>query len=128
MKKLFNILFILFISLCYFSCASNKEIPTDLTAAQYLQKGQAAYNNQNYSLAEKYYLQAIDQYGYNTEIYIESKYELGHLYIQTKQYDKAYEIFTEILEIYDYAAINDLPPAYKKLANIELNKIPKNQK
>ncbi len=106
------------------SCASVKEIPADLTSAQLIQQGQNAYSSSNYSLAEKYYETVIQRYGNNTATYIEAKYELGHLYIKTKNYQKAYQAFDEILEIYSYAAIGDLPPAYRKLAQIGMDKIP----
>ena len=106
------------------SCRSLPEIPTDLTQAQLIQKGQNAFSAGDYKLAEHYYQTSIQRYGNNTENYIESKYELGHLYIKTKDYDKAQEAFEEILELYEYAAIGDLPASYKKLAEIGMNKIP----
>ena len=52
------------------------------------------------------------------------KYELAHLYIKTKRWEKAYDNLSEILELYDYAMAGTLPPAYKKLAQIEMDKIP----
>lgn len=108
----------------FVSCNSTKEIPDDLSAPQLLQKGQVALDSSDYKLAERYFLKTIEQYGDNTDTYIEAKYELGHLYIKTKDYKKAWNALDEILELYSYAAIGDLPPAYKKLAKIEMEKIP----
>ena len=106
------------------ACKSLPEIPNDLTQAQLIQKGQNAFSAGDYRLAEHYYQTSIQRYGNNTENYIESKYELGHLYIKTKDYDKAQEAFEEILELYEYAAVGDLPASYKKLAEIGMSKIP----
>ena len=128
MKKtlfLFTIFTLFFTVLALSSCKSLPEIPNDLTQAQIIQKGQNAFSAGDYKVAEYYYQTSIQRYGNNTESYIESKYELGHLYLKTKDYDKAEEAFNEILELYEYAAVGDLPASYKKLANIGLGKIPK---
>lgn len=122
MKKLVIILSTLFILLGISSCASVKEIPSDLTANQLIQLGQNAFEAKNYKASEQYFLATIQRFGTNTNTYIGARYELGHLYITTKQYKKAYHIFKEILEMYEYSY--DLPGAYKKLSTIGLNKIP----
>ena len=106
------------------SCRTVKDIPEDLTASQLLQKGQTCYDNADYKSAEIYYKTTIDRYGDDTTTYIEAKYELAHLYIKKKNYDKARSALDEILELYDYAAAGTIPPAYKKLAQIEMAKIP----
>ncbi len=123
MAALFTGLALIF-TLSFSGCNSTKEIPDDLSAPQLLQKGQTSLDTSDFKAAEKYFLKAIELYGDNTETYIESRYELGHLYIRTKSYEKAYAALTEILEIYDLAPYGSLPPAYKKLAQLELNKIP----
>jgi len=112
------------LALTLIGCNSTKNIPDDLSAPQLLQRGQASLDASDYKTAEKYYLKTIEQYGNDTNTYIEAKYELAHLYIKTKRYDKAYDNLTEILELYDYAVAGTLPAAYKKLAQIEMDKIP----
>ena len=112
------------LALTLIGCNSTKNIPDDLSAPQLLQRGQASIDASDYKTAEKYYLKTIEQYGDDTNTYIEAKYELAHLYIKTKRYDKAYDNLTEILELYDYAVAGTLPAAYKKLAQIEMDKIP----
>lgn len=126
MKKIIFISAI-FLALNLISCKTVKEIPQDLTVAQLIQKGQDAYGLTDYDGAEAYYLAAIERFGDNTNNYIEIKYELGHLYLKTKDYNKAHAAFTEILELYDYASAGLLPPEYKKLAQIGLSKIPENK-
>ncbi|MBO4532081.1 MAG: tetratricopeptide repeat protein [Treponema sp.] len=105
-------------------CNSTKEIPDDLTAPQLLQRGQASLDSSDYKAAERYFLKTIQQYGDDVNTYIEAKYELAHLYIKIKSYEKAYNTLSEILELYDYDMTGSLPPAYKKLAQIEMDKIP----
>ena len=105
-------------------CNSTKEIPDNLTAPQLLQRGQSSLDAADYKAAEKYFLKTIEQYGDDTNTYIEAKYELAHLYIKTKRWEKAYDNLSEILELYDYAMAGTLPPAFKKLAQIEMDKIP----
>ena len=112
------------LALTLIGCNSTKNIPDDLSAPQLLQRGQASLDNSDYKTAEKYFLKTIEQYGDDTDSYIEAKYELAHLYIKTKRYDKAYDNLSEILELYDYAIAGSLPAAYKKLAQIEMDKIP----
>lgn len=113
------------VSAFYFnSCRTVKDIPEDLTAPQLLQRGQSFYDAADYKTAEAYFLATLDRYGDNTDTYIEAKYELAHLYIKTKNYDKARAALEEVLEIYDYAPAGSLPAAYKKLAQIEMEKIP----
>lgn len=125
MKKLvLSFIFAIIIPLAVISCTSLKEIPENLTAPQLLQQGQACLDNSDYKNAEAFYLATIDRYGQDTDIYIEAKYELAHLYIKRKQYEKAYSALDEILELYSYAMTGTLPPAYKKLAQIEMDKIP----
>lgn len=125
MKNFLHLLMISAIAVLFFSCSTTKELSAGLTAPQLLQEGQTALDGGEYKFAEKCFLQAINQYGDNTDIYIESKYELAHLYVKTKDYDKAYVILTELQEIYSHSY--SLPPAYRKLIQIEMDKIPENK-
>ena len=106
------------------SCQTVKDIPEDLTAPQLLQRGQAYADASDYKNAEACYLATIDRYGDDTNTYIEAEYELAHLYMKMKKYDKARAVLEEILEIYDYATPGSLPAAYKKLAQIDMEKLP----
>lgn len=125
MKK--TVLFLIFaitLTAGLLACNTLKDIPEDMTASQLLQQGQTCLDNSDYKNAEAYYLATINRYGQDTNTYIEAKYELAHLYIRTRNYSKAYSALDEILELYSYAMTGELPPAYKKLAQIEMNKIP----
>ena len=128
MKRILTVFTILLGLSALIGCTTTKEIPSDLTQAQLIQKGQNAFSAGDYKSAELYYKTVIQRFGNNTETYIEAKYELGHLYIKTKNYAKAQEAFDEIMEIYEYASYGDLPPAYKKLAQLGLDSIPADKK
>ena len=127
MKKITSLICFLIFSttaVIFTSCRTVKDIPEGLTAPQLLQRGQSFYDAADYKTAEAYFLETIDKYGDDTNTYIEARYELAHLYIKTKEYDKAQAALEEILELYDYAPAGSLPAAYKKLSLIELEKIP----
>lgn len=106
------------------SCKTVTEIPDDLSAAQLIQLGQDAYGNAQYKNAEIYYRTVISRFGMDNSIYIEARYELGHLYIKEKKYDAAYKSLKEIVDLYASTTPGTLPGAYNKLAQIEMAKIP----
>ncbi len=113
--------------LLYTSCNSTPKIPNDATSTQLIQNGQEALSSSNYKAAEAYYMAVIQRYGMDTSTYIEARYELGHLYLKQKKYEEAYACFSEILSIFENAEIGYLPAAYKKLAQMGLDRIPSNK-
>ena len=123
MKKIITIAALITISAAFFSCSSLKEIPEDKTSAQIIQMGQNYLGNADYKSAEFCYNTVIDRFGSDPAIYVEGKYELGRVYLARHKYEKAYVVFTELLDLYDhYPAM--LPGAYKKLCNISISQIP----
>lgn len=110
-------------SIFLISCATLKSVPEDLTASQIIQMGQNYLVTGDYKSAELCYSTVLERYGTNAATYVEAKYELGNVYYKSHQYDKAYDTFTELLDIYGYSQ-GQLPGAYKKLAQIGLDKIP----
>ncbi|EID85608.1 hypothetical protein MSI_08620 [Treponema sp. JC4] len=125
MKKIFIVTCIASLFLL-FSCASLKSVPQDLTAAQIIQMGQNYLDTGDYKSAELCYNTVLERYGTNAAVYVEAKYELGNVYYKSKQYQQAYDTLTELLDIYGYSQ-GQLPGAYKKLAQIGLDKIPENK-
>lgn len=123
MKKAIYILTTILISLTMFSCATVKEIPEDKTSAQIIQMGQNCVTAANYKDAEFYFTTAIKRYGSDSAVYAEASYELAHAYMKQKKYDKAYPIFTELLDMYSEDS-SAFPPAYKKLCQIGIQSIP----
>lgn len=128
MKKITLVLITLIATFTFFSCGTTKELPTDLTAAQIIQKAQNCYEKLDYKGALNCYNVVIMRYGTNLATYTEATYEIGHVYLKMKKYDLAYDKFQEILDIYSGTGYGDLPPAYKKLAEIGISLIPENKK
>ncbi|MCQ2597485.1 MAG: hypothetical protein MJ181_06495 [Treponema sp.] len=124
--KRFGLIITVAVILVLASCKTTgiQDIPTDLTAAQLLQKGQDAEAANQYKNAEAYFMATIQRFGLDNAIYVEARYELGNCFLKEKKYDSAKACFTEIVSIYENAAIGTIPPAYLKLAQIGLNKIP----
>lgn len=123
MKKLIYIFCALLLAGIITSCESTKVVPEEATAAQIIQMGQNAYTSAHYKDAEFFYNTAIDRFGSDPKTYIEAKYELGHIYVKTKNYEKAKACFNEILDLYSLDATGQLPGTYKKLAQIGLAKM-----
>lgn len=122
MKKIFLLLTTLLISGVLFSCATIKEIPEDKTAAQIIQMGQNAAAVDSFNNAEFCYNTAIERFGTDTSIFVQAKYELGHIYTKQKKYEKATEAFNAILDL-DELAPRTVPPKYIKLCNMGLERI-----
>ena len=124
-KKAVFVLFLLTIAvISSVSCKSTQEIPEDLSAKQLIQSGQDAFENYKYKLALDYFNAVIDRYGdTDMALYVEAKYEIGHLYMKQKKQKLAKPVFEEILEIYSSVLPGTIPAAYQKLSQIELEKI-----
>ncbi len=112
------------LSASLFSCASTPEIPEQATAAQLIQMGQDSLEIANYRAAESYYMAVIQRYGTDVNLYIEARYELGHLYLKQKKYDEAYTNFSEILGIYDSTPYGTIPGTFRKLSLIGMKNLP----
>lgn len=123
-KNAFSFFRAALVAIVLFSCNSvPDEIPADLDASQLIQLGQDKYDAGKYKASEMYFNAVLERYGMDIKRYVEAKYELGHLFIKTKKYENAYNNFNEILEIYENVPAG-LPGAYKRLSQIELEKIP----
>jgi hypothetical protein len=115
---------------CLFSLSCKSipvEIPADMTAQELIQNGQSSFEKGKNKEALRYFNTVIEHYGTDQSLYIEARYEIGHMMIKQKKYDKAAPILEEIRDMYASAQPGSLPGAYQKLAAIELAKIPADQ-
>lgn len=109
------------------SCASiPKEIPLELSAKELNQKAQECTAAENYAGAEVYYKTLIQRFGMDTSVLIPAEFELAHVYIKQKKYDKAKPVLERVLSYYEVDT-GSLPREYKKLAQIDLDKIPQEE-
>ena len=118
-------IFVITIFTAFFaSCSSApKEIPAELTAQELIQKGQNEFENGRYKESLRYYNAVTERYADYPALYLEASYEIGHLFMRQKKYDKAEPIFQEILDIYAQAQPGSLPGSYRKLSEGEMEKI-----
>ena len=123
MKRIITFAAVVAAATLFISCRTIKEIPEDKTPAQIIQLGQNCIGVSDYKSAVFCYETVIERYGTDPSVYVEAKYELAHTYLRQKKYDKAYEIFNELLDLYDKYG-TALPGAYKKLCNIGMSQIP----
>lgn len=106
------------------SCSSTpKEIPSDLTAQELIQKGQSEFENGRYKASLKYYSAVTERFIDNPAVYAEATYEIGHLFMKQKKYDKAETVFKNLLDLYASAQPGLMPGSYRKLAELEMEKI-----
>ena len=106
------------------SCASASAIPEDLSARQLIQRGQDSLEDGDYKMALRYLNAAVERYGSDASVYVEAKYEMGHIFLKQKKYSYAKGIFDELVDLYSNVLPGQLPGAYYKLAQIGLSKIP----
>ena len=107
-----------------FSCSTvPKDIPEELTAQELIQKGQSEFENGRYAASLAYYNAVTERYAEYPALYLEASYEIGHLYMKQKKYDKAKVVFQEILDIYANSQPGTLPGSYNKLSQVEMQKL-----
>lgn len=121
-KTIFYCLLIMTVSLFYSCNSVPKNIP-EMTSQELIQNGQSNYEAGNYPAALAYYNTAVERFSDWPAVYVEARYEIGHVYMKQKKYNLAKNIFNEIIEIYKNSTPGSLPAAYKKLSEIELAKI-----
>ena len=127
-KKTIFIALVSFAIIFVVSCASvPKNIPLELSAKELNQKAQECTAAENYAGAEVYYKTLIQRYGMDTSVLIPAEFELAHVYIKQKKYDKAKPVLERVLSYYEVDN-GSLPREYKKLAQVDLNKIPQEEK
>ena len=116
----------LFLVFALTSCQSvPSDIPADLTEAELFKLAQDAYDEGSTKAAAVYYETIIERYGSNLSTFVSAKFELAHLLVKEKKYKEAEPILEEILGLYTDEYTSELPPEYKKLAEIDLAKIQK---
>ena len=107
----------------FFSCKSAPLISEELSAQELIQNGQSAFEDGHYKQALRYFNAVVERYEDDPAVYIEAKYEIGHLYMKRKKYKAAVPILEEIRDIYPQVPPGTLPAAYEKLARLELAKL-----
>ena len=105
-----------------FSCSSvPKEIPTDKTLEELKLQAYEYSAKGKYDASEKYYRTIIERFGTNVEVQVSCEFEIAHLYVKQKKFNKAEPLLNKVLSYYEIDP--SLPAQYKKLAALDLQKV-----
>ena len=114
----------LFTAILAVSCASKPiAINDDLTPAELIQRGQEASDRNRYKIAFQYYAAVIDRFPYDIDSILAAEYEIAFIHYKQKKYDIAKIEFNDILERYNTPDEELLPPSFKILSRMILDKI-----
>ena len=110
----------------FVSCRSTREVPSeDANAMEIVQMAQTAYDKGYEDDAIYYYNELIMRFGLSSPAtYITGRFEIAHIYLKNKDYEKAAPIYEELIGIYNSALPGQLPGSYQKLVFNDYEKIP----
>jgi outer membrane protein assembly factor BamD (BamD/ComL family) len=105
-------------------CSSGPvNITDDTTPAEIVQRAQEASDKNRYKLAMQYYELILERFPDDTEMVCTAEYEIAFIHYKQRKYDLAREGFNALLERYNTPDEVLLPPQYKRLATIVLERI-----
>ena len=122
--KTATLLAIALIALASCSSTPKNPPPDDATDTEIIQLAQDAYEKGKRKLARYYYTVLLQRYGMDTADYVEGRFELAHLYMKEKDYELAVPMLEEVIEICDISDYGTVPTAFRKLAELDLAKVP----
>jgi outer membrane protein assembly factor BamD (BamD/ComL family) len=129
MKNSRFIVLIFTVVLCLAACATGPlSIPEDLTPAELIQRAQEASDRNRYNYALQYYTALLERYNTNIDLVCTAEYEIAFIHYKQKKYSQAKEGFQLLLERYEAPDGNLLPPQFKRLATIVLERISEKEK
>ncbi|MDR0562195.1 MAG: hypothetical protein LBG73_05850 [Spirochaetaceae bacterium] len=117
--------FLLLFALC--GCVSKAPIP-DLTPPELIQQAQAASDKNKYTQALRYYEAILERYPSYIDEICAAEYEIAFIHYKQKKYDQASAEFAALLTRYDTPDAELLPPQFKRLAELGLQKIAEKQR
>jgi outer membrane protein assembly factor BamD (BamD/ComL family) len=113
-----------FATLFFSACASsNVNISNELSPAEIIQRAQEASDRNRYNVALQYYQALYERNLSNIDLVITAEYEIAFIHYKQKKYAQAKEELNSMLEYYDSPDEAFLPPQYKILGQIVLNRI-----
>ncbi len=101
-----------------------KEIPEELSAPELTVLAQEQIDKGNNRGAEVYYQTIIDRYEYDASARIAAEFEIAHIKVKARKWDEASQRLAAIIAQYNEDTTMRLPPEYRKLAEIDIAKIP----
>jgi tetratricopeptide (TPR) repeat protein len=110
-------------ALCVTACATSMNIPVGLSPAELIQRAQEASDRNRYNLALQYYKALLDRNSTNIDLVCAAEYEIAFIYYKQKKYGQAKEGFNSLLERYNAPDGDMLPPQFRRLSTIVLERI-----
>lgn len=104
-----------------------KDIPQNLSAEELINLAQSSYDSGNVKAAQAYYEAIIIRYGDQMDKLVEAEYEIAHLKIKQKKWQQAIPDLQRILSYYEADTTGVLPSAFKKLAELDMAKVPEKE-
>jgi outer membrane protein assembly factor BamD (BamD/ComL family) len=106
------------------ACVSGPvQVPEGTSAAKIIQLGQEAADQYRYDQALEYYNLVLERFPFNSDAICAAEYEIAHIHYKQEKYTAAEAELQALLERYNTADAELLPPQYKRLAEIALEKI-----
>ncbi|GHT97771.1 lipoprotein [Spirochaetia bacterium] len=106
------------------ACASGPvNIAPDLTPAELIQRGQEASDRNRYNQSLQYYEAILDRFPSNRDAVCAAEYEIAFIHYKQKQYSQAQDEFNALLRRYEGRDAELLPPEFKVLATIVVERI-----
>lgn len=104
-----------------------KNIPADLSADELINLAQASYDDGNTRAAQVYYETILIRYGDQMDKVVEAEYEIAHMKVKQKKWQQAIPDLQRILSYYETDTTGTLPPAFRKLAELDMAKVPEQE-
>ncbi|GHV70773.1 hypothetical protein AGMMS49928_19840 [Spirochaetia bacterium] len=106
------------------ACSSGPvDIPEDATPEKLIQQGQEASDRNRYNRAIQYYEAILERFPTNADAICAADYEIAFIHYKQKKYNEARNEFHTLLARYVSDTEGNLPPEFKRLSEIALEKI-----
>lgn len=122
MKRFLFILFVITLAGCA-HVPKPDEVPYETGADEIIVLAQKEFDKNNYRGAKAYYQIMIDRFAADANIMNIGEYEIAHILIKQKQYQKAADLLQRVLDRFEGSGSALLQPEYKKLAEKDLARI-----
>jgi len=94
-----------------------------MSPAELIQRAQEASDRNRYNVALQYYQALLERNSTNIDLVCTAEYEIAFIYYKQKKYGQAKEGFNSLLERYDAPDGDMLPPQFRRLSTIVLERI-----
>jgi outer membrane protein assembly factor BamD (BamD/ComL family) len=105
---------------CY---SGPEDVTDDTTAAELVQRAQEASDRNRYKPAMQFYELILERFPDDMEMVCTAEYEIAFIHYKQRRYEIAREGFNALLERYNTPDEALLPPQYKRLAAIVLERM-----